>query len=496
MAVHLGDMDVALYLTALIISIVTIFAIMFYLFARQLKQKLAMANQSLQLTKEHEAQLLQDIETLNDKLKHAFEDSLTHLLGWQLFEDRLTQQIKESERYQFTLGVLFVDIDDFRLVNSIFGYEVGDVLLQEVAKRLQTCVRQVDSLSRSSKDTFVILLAQLAKPETAAIVAQRVLQSLKEPFVIASQTITITACIGIAIYPTDAKHAQGLLRIAEQALQLAKQKGKHAYHFYQDKLHLKSEREFLLYASFNQDDLYHDLVLYYQPIIDMRDQSLFGIDVSLYWQHKTYGLITPEEILHYAYKQPRLYDITEWMLKRACSQFLRWPSDRAPTVIAIPIFIKQLENLPFIYRLSQTLQTLHFDPHKLLLVIKTHDAQLSFDVLEKALNMLTYLGIQIAFDDIGADAFSLMYLKQTTIHYLMPGEMLVHDLMHDQRSHAVVAAIIFLAKQLSIDVIAKGVQNEAQCKALQSLGCSFMQGEWIEAAISEQDMAEKWLEHT
>ncbi|TAK72297.1 MAG: GGDEF domain-containing protein, partial [Gammaproteobacteria bacterium] len=173
----------------------------YFFIHHQMKNKFEVTLTSLENSKESERNLRVEIRELQNKMYYAMTDAVTHLAGWQLFEDRLNQAIQESARYQLTLGVLFVDIDDFKVINNALGYMSSDELLQEVAGRLKSSIRQVDTVSRFSKDIFVILLTQLAKPETAALVAQRVLQSLAEPFRINGNDLHITACIGIGIYP-------------------------------------------------------------------------------------------------------------------------------------------------------------------------------------------------------------------------------------------------------------------------------------------------------
>ena len=211
-----------------------------------------------------ELQLKEQIRLLEERLHRTFEDPITHLLGWQIFEDRLNQSLKDSARYQFNLSILVVDISDFKMVNSALGYEAGDDLLKEIAIRLQACVRQVDSLTRFSKDTFIILLVQLAKPETTVVVTQRILESLAQPFKIHEQETYINAHIGIAVYPADGENATSLIKSADQALQIAKTQGRHVYQFYQKEMNINSQRELLLHSSLNQETVLQEFIMYYR----------------------------------------------------------------------------------------------------------------------------------------------------------------------------------------------------------------------------------------
>ena len=387
-----------------------------------------------------------------------------------------------------------MDIDDFKVINDALSYEIGDALLSDVAGRLQTCIRQVDSISRFTKDTFVILLTQLAKPETAAVVAQRILQSLAQPFQINEHELYITACIGIAIYPVDGPDATTLLRSADQALHLAKEKGNHTYQFYQEKLHAKSQRELMLSTSLNRETIFQEFVLYFQPIFNVESNSIICMDALLHWQHPELGLIAPQELFNYMEKQRKLNSISEWLLQMACKQFLHWRSlEFRPDFICLPLTIKQLENSHFIYRISQILQELNFEPTWLLLEIQESATPFDANGLEKSLNMLSYLGIKIAIDQFGSGVFSLNHLKQFSVNYLKLAPFLIENIETDQQAIAIIKSILFLAKNLSMHVIAQGVESDQQMQKLKELGCTLMQGLRLGAPLSESEIEKKMV---
>ncbi|MBA3660876.1 MAG: EAL domain-containing protein [Gammaproteobacteria bacterium] len=436
--------------------------------------------------------------TLKTRLNHTFEDSVTKLLGWQLFEDRLQQGIKESERYHFTMGMVFVDIDQFKIINDALSYEVGDALLRQVAERLQDSIRQVDSIARFAKDTFAILLAQLNKPETAVVVAQRILQSLKAPFYIMGHELYITVGVGIAIYPTDGQDAPALLRSADHALHLAKESGSNHYQFYQEGLHARSQRELALHTSLNKETICKEFSIYYQPIADVKTSTVFALDALLHWQHARLGLVGPEELYSYSDKQRKLNVITEWLIKAACQQFLKWEHlESKPLYVGVPIFLKQLESTQFIYRISQILQELGFKPERLLLEIKMNEAEIPYSSLIKAFNMLHYMGIKIALDHFGSDTFALSYLKNVSLHYLRLDPKLIEDITTNQKTVALIKSIQLLAQNLSIDLIVQGVETKEQANELKLLGCHLLEGHLISPAVSayeiEQRMAEAIL---
>lgn len=421
--------------------------------------------------------LRREIDSLQNKLSSTREDAVTQLLGWQLFEDRVVHNILESERYQFTMGLMVVDIDDFKLIVNALSHDAGDVLLHEVARRLEQCVRQVDSISRFAKDTFVILLTQLAKPETAAIISQRILSSLAEPFLINEREVSITACIGVALYPADGRDIQSLLRNANYALRLAKREGKHVSKFYQQKMHTQSQRDLIIYNGLSQEAFYQEFQVYFSPIMNVQDGNIFCMDSALRWVHPQLGTIETGELYTYAERQRKLNSISEWLLKNACKQFLSWrKSGFEPLLLGVTLSIKQLENSQFVYQISHILQELAFNPEHLLIEVKESWLQESMDVLEKAFNMLTYLKINLAIDDFGSGSFPLRYFKRGMIRYLKLSAALIDDVVENEQTRLLVKSLLSFGHSLSMQVIVQGVETEQQRIVLEQLGCGLMQG--------------------
>lgn len=440
----------------------------------------------------NERQLRGEINTLQNQLYRSSEDPVTKLLAWEFFEDRVTQHIKESERYQLTMGLMFVDVDEFEVIVDALNEEIGDKLLAEVARRLEHCVRQVDSISRVIKDTFVILLAQLTKPETAAIISQRILQELSQPFQIDDHELYITACIGISLYPNDGTTTQELLKNASHALHLAKKDGKNTSKFYQERMHLQSQRDLLIYNCLNRESIYKEFVLYFQPIVDVSTKSVFGVDVSLSWNQPELGVISTQELFGYAEKQRKLNILSGWLLKNACKQFLEWRDQGfSPAFLAIPLSIKQLENSQFVYQLSQILQELHFNPACLLIEIKESWFQESMEILEKAFNMLSYLKVNLALDDFGSGSFALRYLKNGAIKYLKLSPALVDDVVENEQTRVLIQSILHFGGTMGIQVVVQGVESEVQMDVLKKMGCTLVQGSYIGAPLTAQALLQK-----
>lgn len=475
-----------------LVSLILIFGLL--LTGKKLKviqKKLQSESEKLQQSRATETKLHHELSGLQNKLQLVTDDNITNLLVWPLFEDRLNQAIKESTRYQFTLGLLFIAVDDFKMINDALNAEIGNAFLREVAKRIETCIRQVDSATRFGKETFVVLLSQLGKAEAAAIVAQRILQTLAQPMQIKGHEFFITAAIGIAIFPADGADAATLLRNADDALHAAKQKGKHLYHFYQERINLDSQRELTMSTSMRRESLYQELSLYFQPIMNVKNKSLFALEALLHWQHPELGRIYAHELFAYAEKQHKLNAISEWLIKKACQQFVKFKEQGiALNYMALPMHVKQLENSQFIYQLSQILQEQKFNPEWLLIVIKdVNQTKVNFDVIEKALNMLRYLKVNFVLDNM--DGGSLSQIKHFLPSYLRVDPALVNALESTPQAQAILKSMLYLSEQLGIKLIAHGVETLQEMSVLQAMGYDMMQGDYFAPELTVLELPEK-----
>lgn len=473
-------MVILIFISAIIIGVVA-----FYFYS-----KLTKAEVNLEAAKKVEIELQRKLQTLQTELQLSTQDAVTGLPTWLLFEDRLNQVIKESERYQLHLAVLYIDIDDFSMINNAFGYEIGNQVLREVAGRLQSCIRQVDSISRFSKDTFVIFLTQLSKPETAAVVAQRIMQAFAEPIQVSTHEMNVTLCLGISIYPQDGANADDLLSNAEHAMRLARKLGRNVFQFFQPQLSIESKREMLLYNLFGRENFYNELVIYYQPVIDVRDESILCIDALLHWQPHESDLINPNELEKLAERRHKSNKMSEWLFEKACRQFLHWRTmGFSPNLLGISLFVNQLHDTHFIYRLSQIMQECDFKPEWMMLRVKETGKQASFDVIEKAFNMLSYMGIQLAIDNVGTNNFSFRYLKNFSIRFLKLDSAITNDIETNPKTVLLIKSILSFAETLSVQAIIQEVESANQFEALKEAGCTLMQGSHFGALLTEKDVA-------
>lgn len=408
--------------------------------------------------------------------QNLLQDNLTGLSSKLVLEDRMVQAVNQSKRYQLTLGVICLDIDEFNIINSALGYDVGDDLLKEIASRLQGSVRQVDTVCRFSGDEFVLLLPQIAKAETCVYIAQRLLDTISQPFHIQDQDLFITASIGISVYPADGLDGKTLLKNANNALNQAKTRGCNIYQFYRKEMHELSQRELVLNAALRDGSIYREFTLFYQPLVNTSTKEVICMEALLRWEHPEFGLITPHDFLRLAENSGKIIEIGEWVLRTVCQQFQAWKKlNFNLTKVAVNISLRQLENPHFIFKLTQILQEMQISPDTLILEI-SEGAFHKIELLEKCLTLLKNIGVKIAIDDFGTGNLSLQQLKRLSIDYLKIDRSFVQELTENKESETIIKMMIALAKGLGQDIIAEGVETREQKQQLEQWGCHVMQG--------------------
>lgn len=463
--------------------------------SRQFKSKIEALETDLKQARELELDLKSEIASKEEQLHQAFEDPVTGMLGWQVFNDRLQHSINHAARHQLSLAVLVVDLDDFSIINDAFGVETGNIILREIGQRINACLRQVDSACRLTKDSFAVLLGQVSKPESAVMVAQRILQSISSPIAVKNHQLHLTSCIGLSLYPDDSADAPTLLRNADHALRSAKEKGKQTYQYYQETMQSRSQRELLLCTGLTNESLFKELIIQYQPIIDTHDKSIMCMDAVCGWNHPELGFITASELHYYAVRQRKINIISEWLFKHACEKFMHWQSlGFKPATLGIPLSIKQLENSNFVYRLSLVMQEMGFNPENLLLEITDNGALSSFDILEKSFNMLKYLNVKVGISDFGFGALTLRYLKKLSINYIRLDPVLIDDVATNERERTLVKSVIQFAQANSIQMIACGIETEDQVKILSEMGCTLMQGKLLGGLLSGDEVGRQMVD--
>ena len=444
----------------------------------QLQKQLLKFEENLEAELLKQSVLSAELSNLQtDFNKNVLVDPVTQLPSFKVFEDRLQQTLHQSERHKLVFAVLYLDIDDFKVINNVLGYEAGDILLKETVTRLMPCIRKVDSMSHITNDSFAFILPQLSKAETAAYVAQRLLDAISQPFTILENELFITASIGITVYPIDGVEVPQLLKNADIALHQAKSRGRNIFQFYHEDMYALSHRELVLNSCLRSDSIYQEFLLYYQPIVNINTKEIIAMEALLRWQHPELGLVPPQDFLRLAENNNRINPIGDWVLRNACKQFTEWNEQGFHLRnIAVNVSLRQLENTNFTYRVSQILQEFKMDASSLMLEISEGVLLPKLNLVEKTLHMLKHLGVQIAIDDFGTGYLSLQHLRRFPVNCLKIDNILVQEMMIDNESDAIARTIITLAKSLQLEPVAEGVESEKQKELLKEYGCALMQG--------------------
>jgi len=407
----------------------------------------------------------------------AYHDGLTSLPNRSLFSKLLTQNIREANRYQRQMAVLFLDLDRFKLINDTLGHDAGDQLLQEVARRLKACLRDSDIVARLGGDEFVILLPQLSDEKYVATTAQKILGAIAKPFDLRGQEFRVTASIGISLFDRDGQDEQTLKRNADIAMYQAKQHGKNTFQFYSEKLNAESlERQTLELGLRHALDR-NEFRLHYQAKRDIRSGQITGMEALLRWEHPDLGLVAPMQFIPVAEETGLIVPIGEWVLRTACLQNVAWQQQGLPHLcIAVNLTARQFADEKLLTSLATILTETGMDAH--LLELEIAESLLMHDV-KKALEVLTglkKLNIRIAIDDFGIGYSSLSALQQFPLDSIKIDRSFIRDVTSVSEDKALTEAIITMGRSLSLTVVAQGVETKEQADFLRDNACDEFQG--------------------
>jgi diguanylate cyclase (GGDEF)-like protein/PAS domain S-box-containing protein len=428
---------------------------------------------------------------LSLRMSHqAHHDSLTDLPNRILLQDRLNQAMALAHRHAQQLAVLFLDVDRFKNVNDSLGHDVGDSLLVLVAQRLLSCVRSSDTVSRQGGDEFVILLPELIRGQDAAIRAEKILAVLSAPYTINSHSVHVTASIGIVVYPDDGIDAETLLKNADFAMYHAKESGRNNYQFFREEMNVRAlERQAI------EDGLRHavgrdELVLHYQPILDLWSGAPTGVEALIRWRHPRRGLLLPDHFMGIAEESGLIVAIGRWVLRESCRQGKAWDAlGLAPMRIAINVSAVELRDKDFVEYVRLVLAESEFPPHRL--EIELTETFLMQDSLSTAvvLRSLKQLGVQLALDDFGTGYSSLSHLKGFPIDTLKIDRAFVSEIITNPEDASIVRAVITLGKSLQVRVVAEGVETAEQLAKLQECQCPEGQGFYFSRPVPSDEVA-------
>jgi diguanylate cyclase (GGDEF)-like protein len=417
----------------------------------------------------------------------AYYDTLTGLPNRTLFQERLPHALALAERSEQMLAVMLLDLDRFKTINETLGHGVGDRLLHEVAERLTGCVRRSDTVARFAGDEFALLLMQITRPddvvkiarrtEDAVEVAQSILRVLEPPFVSGQHELYLTASIGIGLYPDDGKDSQTLLKNAVSALNRAKEQGGNSYQFYTADMNAKALKRLALENSLRHALERDEFVLHYQPQVNISSGQIVGVEALVRWQHPELGLVCPSDFIPLAEDTGLIVPIGEWVLRTACAQNKRWQEEGWPSMrVSVNLSARQFQQLQLVEIIAEILLETGLAPEQLELELTESAIMKNAEIAIETLRRIKKSGVQIAIDDFGTGYSSLSYLKRLPIDVLKIDRSFVCESTTAPDDAAIVMAIIGLAHNLNLKVIAEGVETEEQLAFLRLLKCDEMQG--------------------
>ena len=420
---------------------------------------------------------ISDRKRAEETINHlAYHDPLTDLPNRILFYDRLTVAMATARRNGHMLAVMFLDLDRFKYVNDMMGHAVGDQLLNIVARQLVKCVRRNDTVARIGGDEFTILLPQIKQEGDAAKVAGNLNEILKKPWRVNNSEVQITASIGIALFPNDGEDAEILTANADTAMYRAKEDGNN-YQFYTSVMNIKTFERMTMEQDLKKAIEAGDLVVHYQPQVDIRTGCIVGVEALVRWQHPEKGLIFPGNFISMAEDTGLIVPIGEFVLRTACRQTKVWQSEGfAPMRLAVNLSARQFRQKDLVETITSVLAETGMDPSLLELEITESTAMQEMDSSIKILKQLREMGINIAIDDFGTGYSSLNYLRRFPITTLKIDRSFVRDVLTDVEDAAIVATIIVLSQNMKLKVIVEGVETAEQMAFFSQQECFEMQG--------------------
>lgn len=424
----------------------------------------------------------------------AYHDGLTHLPNRQLFYDRLEQAAVHAKRSDTLVGVLFLDLDDFKRMNETHGHSTGDALLQAVAERLKSGLRESDTIARIGGDEFTVLLSNITKVEDAVKVAQKLIEEFTEPFRIGDKKFFVTVSVGISFYPFDGTETETLIKMADIAMYRVKGQGKNNYQLYDLSMDAKAFEHIALENSLRRALERDELVIYYQPQASLSNGEITGLEALIRWEHPEFGLVLPSKFIPIAEDSGLIVPLGEWVIREACRQNKAWQdAGLQPVPVAVNLSARQFFEKRLPETISEALSETGLSAKYLTLEITESSTMHDVDYTTATLNRLKEMGIKIAMDDFGTGYSSLSYLKRFPLDMLKIDRTFVKGIPNDREDAVIISAIVALAHNLELMVIAEGVETEDQLMFLRSLKCDEMQGFYLGRPVPAKEVI-KFLE--
>jgi diguanylate cyclase (GGDEF)-like protein/PAS domain S-box-containing protein len=418
-----------------------------------------------------------DRKTAQEQMEYqAYHDALTGLPNRLLFRDRIDIALAHAKRHRTAAAVMFLDLDQFKLVNDSLGHTVGDALLQEVATRLVLSIRADDTVARMGGDEFTVLLTDVKDSGASAVVAQKLLDAISQPMIIEGHELYVTTSIGIARSPEDGGDAETLLKRADNAMYRAKEAGRNNFQFATTSSQETVSERLLIERSLHHAFEREEFVVHYQPMTNLLTGSVVGAEALIRWNHPERGLMSPDDFIPIAEESGLILPIGEWVLRTAVKQMKSWHAEHGPLRVAVNLSARQFQQRDLTTMIEHVLTENDYPAELLDIEITESTAMQNADVSLAVMKRLRQMGVRISIDDFGTGYSSLSYLKRFPIDTVKIDQNFVRDLSDASNDGAIITAVISMARALNLRVVAEGVETEAQLAFLRRENCEVVQG--------------------
>ncbi len=419
-----------------------------------------------------------------ERMEHmAFHDALTNLPNRTQLVDRLEHEISRARRHGYFGAVLFVDLDQFKTINDSLGHPVGDEVLKQVSRRLKSCIRDEDFVSRLSGDEFVIALTVLDRDRTTAAlkageIGEKVRAKVAEPYLYDNIELRITASIGVAVYPDENINVHEILRYADTAMYQVKEKGRDAIEFFNEDMANRVSRQLAMEGDLHKALEEGQFLLFYQPKVDVKTGTLIGAEALLRWQHPD-GFVSPADFIPVLETSGLIIDVGEWVLNEACDQLSRWIKQgfwKPGMALSVNVSPRQFRQKQFVSTVTEKLECFNIPAGALEIEITESIVIQNIDETIATMTVLASYGVGFSLDDFGTGYSSISYLKRLPVHALKIDQGFIRDILEDRSDRVLVETMITMGKLLGLDVIAEGVEHNEQLDLLKQFGCKSYQG--------------------
>jgi len=435
-----------------------------------------------------------ELRRKDERIHHlAFHDALTGLPNRTLMLERLQHAIKRSQREYTRLAVTFIDLDRFKGVNDALGHDVGDLLLQEVARRIKHRLRAMDTVARLGGDEFVVLMEDLREVGDCACLAQELIAEVARPMQLLGHRVEIGASMGMAFFPEDGSDPLELMKCADMAMYAAKSAGRNTYRFFQPQMLERTSQRLTLEMELRHAIAHDELELHYQPQVDMASGRPTGVEALVRWRHPVRGLLPPDDFIPLAEESGLIVELGAWVLATACRQAGAWRTAGRPLKVAVNVSARELESGDLVERISQLIAEHDVAPSDLEIELTESSVMANPEKVSGIFARLRQLGVSVAVDDFGTGYSSLAYLRRLPIDILKIDRSFVMDAERNEEDAQIVKTILALGQALKLQVVAEGIETRGQAELLQSLGCHSAQG-YLFSRAQPLSAIEAWLD--